>query len=644
MRSAALLSSLPLLLVVVSLGPARADNLLNCGTVPLLVERLHGAHVEYDKPQAEVDRRVVELYLERIDPSKSLLLESEAKEVEAALAQAVKDARDGRCMVLDSLHQRRLSWHRAMEKYVRGAVKAPGFGLKKDVELIVDPDDRARPKTDAERNDLRDKLIQFQLANYLVTGTELAEAKKRLVHRYELITKRISELTPADIYSDFLDTMATALDPHTTYFSQDALEDFRISMALSLEGIGAVLTSRDGYTIINEIVKGGAADREGTLKAKDKIIAVAQGPKAEAVQTIDMALRDVVRMIRGKKGTKVTLTIMRKAEKVETFNVTIVRDKIDLAESAADLRWEERTVDGRKLKLAILDLPSFYGGSSPGSRQCAEDVEKLLAKAKAEGADGLLLDLSKNGGGVLQHAVDITGFFLGSGAVVATEGPDSPREALEDRDPRVQWDGPLVVLLSRASASASEILAGAMKDYRRAVLVGDTQTFGKGTVQKIVSLPPGFGALKVTTSLFFRPGGQSTQNVGVPVDVVVPSAFNSPEVGESTRPYALPTRTIPAFLSRTVNPGDAWKPLSDDTLKRLAARSKERVAANAEIAETQKKIKEAEAKKTVKIGELLAEGDGSEDEDKEDEDDKKLDAQALEALNVLVDLVNEQRS
>jgi carboxyl-terminal processing protease len=324
-----------------------------------------------------------------------------------------------------------------------------------------------------------------------------------------------------------------------------------------------------------------------------------------------MPLRDAVALIRGKKGTKVGLTVLRQGEKTERFSIEIVRDTIDLEEQAAKLHFEERDVDGRKMKLAVLDLPSFYGDVDPTKRQCTDDVAKLLAQVRKEKADGLLLDLSRNGGGLLQHAVEISGYFLREGDVVAIENGHGQKQVLRDRDDSVLYNGPMVVAVSRVSASAAEILAGALKDYQRAVIVGDDHTFGKGTVQTVSTLPPGEGALKITTGLFFRPGGQSTQHSGVSSDVTMPSFLvgADDDFGEKTQPYSLPPESIAPFLSDDANAQagpEHWQRITPGTVAVLAERSKRRVDKDSEFTELREKIAEAKANNgIVRLSEIL---------------------------------------
>ena len=641
-----------------SLAPPPADagqgfSALTCDALDPLLDKLHDSHLVVKKPTAEHKARVVEIMMESLDPLRVNMLEEEAEAMEKELLKATNHVARGDCTELDVLLDARRNWMRTMEEFVHETVNKKKFALDESVELFVDPDDRPRPATRAEQKELWRKQIHWDLARHLAAGKDLDEAKRRVEHRYELITRRMEELDLADIYTLFLSANAHAMDPHSSYFSADQLEDFRISMELSLEGIGAVLTQDDGYTVVKEVVAGGAAAREGTLQVDDRIVAVTQGGEDDSIDVIDMALSDVVRLIRGKKGTLVTLSVLREdAAGVVSKEIDIVRDAIDLEEQAAKITYETRSIGGRDVKLAVLDLPGFYGGRG-AARQADRDVKRLLEEARKEGAEGLVLDLSQNGGGLLDHAVTISGFFLGTGPVVGVEGVGESR-VLSDKDPDVQWDGPLVVLTSRASASASEIVAGALKAHRRAVVVGDASTFGKGSVQNMEGLPPGFGALKVTTALFFSPDGTSNQNVGVPADVVVRSVYDRPEAGEKDLPYALATAETNPMRGGRPNPDGAghWAPVVGDVVEQLAAASKERLAENESMRKVEELLaKASERKATIKVSELLAVDDdtaedGSPDaspKDEEAEAEELLSVQRDEAVNVLADLVELQK-
>jgi carboxyl-terminal processing protease len=602
-RAVPLFGALALAGMLLAAAPASAT--LSCDRVPELLRSYLDKHYTFRYLNDELRNRTVESYIKRLDPSKSLFLVSEKEALAAKLQSVFHDVRRGDCKTLLEIRDEVIRHYVDAEKFTAAYVGDDAYALDESVELIIDPERRARPKTPAERDDLSRRLIHFQMSNYLTNGEELAEAKRKLIHRYELMTKRARELSEEDVYASFLDAFAGALDPHSNYLPADAVEDFQIGMELSLEGIGVALTSRDGYSIVEKIIPGGAADRTGGIAPGDKIIAVAQA-EGEFTDIIDMDLRDVVRLIRGKRGTTVRLSILRQAERTERLIVSIERDEIKLEDQAAALRFE--TIDdgdGKPLKLAVLELPSFYGGRNPTERQSSRDMRELLRKVKAEKADGLLLDLSRNGGGLLDNSVEIAGFFIRNGGVVAVKDSYSKVQVLSDPDESLLYDGPMVLLTSRVSASASEIVAGAMKDYRRAIVVGDDHTFGKGTVQSMVQLPKELGALKVTTALFFRPGGSSTQHAGVEADIVFPSLYSANQLGEKHQDYSLPGQKIDSFLdtasSPTANQSQevSWQLVTPELVARLADLSAKRVSESEDFAEIVRQIRETEEKQGV---------------------------------------------
>jgi carboxyl-terminal processing protease len=632
--------------------PARATA-LTCEALPNLVDAILQNHVKYRKLDEGLEVRAVDAYVKRLDPSHTLLLEKDVTELKQSLRPVFTEIQEGKCDRLKKTQLGMVTRYHDMESYFRSLVERQGYQIDSKVSLITDPEKRGYPKTVDERNELYQKLAHFQMSNYVSAGTSLEEAKKQLVHRYELLSKQAAEQKTEEVYTAFLDSFASSLDPHSNYLSADDVEDFQIGMGLSLEGIGLALSSRDGYVVVEEVIAGGAAERQQSIKRKDKIIAVTQ-EGAAPMNVIDMPLRDVVKLIRGKKGTPVELTVLRQGDTTERFNTTIVRDKINLEEQAAKLRFETRQVDGKTFKLAILELPSFYGDRDSSKRQSIRDVEELLGQAEKEKADGLLLDLSRNGGGLLEHAVGISGLFLRKGPMVAVQHSPSQTQMLPDPDGEIRYSGPLVVLTSRASASASEILAGALKDYKRAVIVGDDHTFGKGTVQSVVPLREGLGALKITTALFFRPGGESTQLAGVPADVVIPSQFDLSEFGEGTQPYSLPGQKIDAFASPAANgvaPEDGhYQPVTPDVVKALAGRSQSRIAQSTEFAEMAKKRDEAKKNQgLIRLDQI--EKDKKEDEDADAKETtasaraaaREKSPQVQEAVTILADLVSLQQ-
>lgn len=588
-------------------GPARAAG-LECkqlGSLFLVYLQLHFSTRELTP---EVKAAAADEFLKNIDPAKNLLLEAEAEAMKKSLLEVFDTSPIGICGALDAAYALVVRRVEEDEKLARELLAKADFKLDETVELVVDADTRGYPKTQAERQDLLKKLLQFQLANLTLTDMTLADARKSLGHRYELVTRRVKErVEKGELVTLFAKCFASGLDPHTSYLSKEDLEDFQISMKLSLEGIGVMLGQDDGFPTVEEVVPGGAMDKLNILKPKDKITAVAQQGE-NPVSVVDMDIRSVVKLIRGKKGSPVTLTILRQGAKNESFNVTCIRDKIEVKDAAASVTYETRTVAGKPVKVAIIDLPTFYGGNDKEGRSSSNDMRRLLEEAKQSGAQGLVLNLSRNGGGLLEEAVRIAGLFLKTGSVVATESSDGSRRVLDDTEADVVWTGPVLLLTSRMSASASEILAGALKDYHRAIVAGADHTFGKGTVQVLSPLSDGMGAIKVTRGMFFLPGGSSTQHIGVASDIEVPSVFNGEDVGEKKMPRSLKPRTTPRFLSGEVygnEPATQWQSVTQQTVRRLAELSRARVDKDADFAKTKKDLEEGRKKGPLKLSELL---------------------------------------
>ena len=356
----------------------------------------------------------------------------------------------------------------------------------------------------------------------------------------------------------YLNAFTQAYDPHSDYMSPHNAEDFDIAMKLSLVGIGALLSSEDGAAKVERLIAGGPAERDGRLKPGDKIVAVAQGDAAP-VDIMHLPLNKAVRMIRGEKGTKVVLSVIPASDSTGSTlaKIDLIRDEVKLEEQAAKSEVREvKGADGVSRTLGVITLPEFYadmkGEATKGeeARSSARDVKRLVGELKEKGVQGIVLDLRNNGGGSLSEAVEMTGEFIDSGPVVQVK--DQKRlHILSDPDPDIAYDGPLIVLVNRMSASASEILAAALQDYGRALVVGDTKTHGKGTVQTLTNLSnadPALGSLKITTASFFRIAGGSTQLNGVTPDIVISSALDEMELGEEFLPHALKWSTVyPAF-------------------------------------------------------------------------------------------------
>jgi len=619
---------------IASTGTAQAGN-LSCAVLPQLFNLYFRFHYVHRSMTEEIKEHTVDQFIKAIDPSKTLLLQGQIDSLKKNLLGTFKTMDEGNCKAIDEAQELLVKGVEENEKFAKEFLNDK-YALDENAELVTDPDKRKFSKDLDEKKSLLKKMIHFQIANEMLSKTKLPEAKKNVIHRYELDTKRTKEKKLSDREVDFAESFALALDPHSSYMSADSLEEFRIQMQLSLEGIGASLSSQNGFTLVEEIIPGGAADRAKVLQPKDKIIAVAQaGQKPENV--VDLDLQEVVKKIRGKKGTKVTLTVLRQGETNKTFDVTIVRDKIDIKESAAKLTYETKKAGDKSFKIGVIDLPSFYGGGREG-RSSAEDMRKLVLEARRNKVDGLVIDLSRNGGGLLDDAVKIAGLFLKRGPVVATKGSDQKIDLLADRDEDVAFNGPLMLLTSRLSASASEILAGALKDYHRAMIVGSDHTYGKGTVQVVSDLPQGLGAMKVSTGMFFIPGGNSTQHQGVESDIELPSVFSTDDIGEKTMDYSLPPQKIPAFVGNDANgdePARHWKPVDADTVKKLKKLSQDRVAKDPKFAEIQKNIDDAKKNKgVIRLAEMKKKAE--EENKKDDKKDKNRKTRLKETQAPLV--------
>lgn len=629
---------------------------LSCPLMPFILRKYLVDHVVSHSLNDELKKQTVEQYIKGLDSFKVLLLEEDLKKIRNELGNIFDTMKSGNCAVLSQVQEIALKRAQEVEKSAR-SILGKDYKLDDSAEFQMDPEKRSFPKTVKERDEFLKKYIHFQITNYLLSDTKLPEAKDLLIHRYELVTKRLKERKEDQQLAEFLKAFSAALDPHTTFFTADDLEEFKIDMRLSLEGIGASLSSQDGFTVVEEIIPGGAADKAKVLMPKDKIIAVAQGPEStgktssDFVPVIDMDLRDVVKLIRGKAKSEVRLTLLRQSgDKQERLTVTITRAKIDLKEQAAKISFEKRKVGAKVLKLGIIDLPSFYGEGEVGKRSSFTDMAKLLKQAKKEKVDGILLNLSRNGGGLLDDAVRIAGLFIKKGGVVATQNSQKNVEILADEDEATEYNGPLVILTSRLSASASEILAGSLRDYNRALVIGADHTFGKGTVQAVMPLPKELGAMKITTGIFFIPGGQSTQHQGVPGHIVLPSILNNDEIGEKSLDNSLPPQKIETFIGKDVNDDKAesrWSPITDDKVKAIAAASKERVAKDPKFQEILKDIEESKKNKgLIKLAEVKKRSEEerkkNKGKDKKSTSEKLKDADApqlREGLNILTDLI-----
>jgi carboxyl-terminal processing protease len=441
--------------------------------------------------------------------------------------------------------------------HARGLLKQ-GFDFSVDESLPINRDDPPWAADTAALDDLWRKRVKNDWLRLRLNGKADDEIVKTLDKRYARFEDRVRELDGEDIFQTFMNAYATAIEPHTAYLAPRSAENFAMQMRLSLEGIGAVLMREDEFTVVRSIVKGGPASQQGQLKVGDRISAVGQGDKGPMQDVIGWRVDDVVDLIRGPKGTTVTLDVLPADAPVDAkpVHIAIERDTVKLEQQAAKKTIIELPDGDTTRRIGVIMLPAFYHDfegqrrGDPDFRSSTRDVARLIGELKAERVEGIVLDLRDNGGGSLTEATNLTGLFIPTGPVVQVRDAQGRISVESDRDPNVLWDGPLAVMVNRTSASASEILAAALQDYGRALIVGQN-TYGKGTVQNMLDLDqvtqsdePRFGQVKLTIAQFFRVNGGSTQNRGVAPDIVFPSKIDEEVWGESAIDNALPWTSI----------------------------------------------------------------------------------------------------
>lgn len=479
-----------------------------------------------------------------------------------------------------------------------------------------------------------------------------------ILERYEQFQLTMESFDEEMLLQRYLSSFSQVYDPHSDYMSPSSVEDFDINMKLALVGIGAMLRPDDGAAKIMRLIPGGPAERDGRLKTGDKIVAVAQGDE-EPVSILHWPLYKAVRLIRGEKDTTVVLTVIPASDRTgtRTKKIDLVRDEVQLEEQAA--KSEVKTLkleDGRERKFGVINLPDFYADFTATSknlkdaRRASTDVRRLINGLNKEGIEGLILDLRNNGGGSLVEAIETAGLFISSGPIVQVKERERI-QVLPDADPDMDYDGPMIVLVNRLSASASEILAAALQDYKRAVIVGDTRTHGKGTVQTLMTLGDKKGSLKLTTAGFYRINGGSTQLKGVTPDIILPSYLDVLGVGEDSLEHALPWDTIRPAMYRT-HPG------LSKMVPMLAEQSRERIGNNEEFQAylgKRERLKERYETKTVSLSleDRLAEAEAEKEldeiqsgaflTDEGDEEEEDNDLILGEALHILSDMVDLQK-
>ena len=640
-------------LVLMAVPVVQAEDLITKPTraqkrVGILVaELMSRSHLSRRELDNEISNRAFDLYLERLDPTKSYFMQSDVDEFIVEKDQIADNVRLGNFDFGIKVYKRFLE--RVNERTeLANELAAAKHDFTIDEEMVTDSDAATYAKTEEEARDVWRKRIKYNLLVFRgdeeldkedrmnddadSDSKDMKKKKKKkkkemdpvekLQKRYVSFARRMRQTDTEDIIEMYVTSVTNSFDPHTSYMSRKSFENFIISLSLELEGIGATLSGNDeGYTVIRSVVPGGACDTQGGISVDDVIMEVGQGDEngnrvdpdlaeKNGVDFIDinsMKLDAVVGMIRGKAGTVVRLNVQSE-DGGDIRTVEITREKIKLEDSAAQGKVFEQglNADGSARKIGIIELPSFYADMSgrPGGRSTTTDVKKILERFNSESVDGVVLDLRKNGGGSLQEAIDCTGLFIDAGPVVQIKDASNQIVKLDDRNRGATWGKPVVVLTSKFSASASEILAGALQDYNRGIIVGDTTTHGKGTVQTLMDLnevifrmknPPNqYGALKITRSQFYRPNGDSTQKRGVLSDLVLPSVTDKMPIGESDLEYPVEFDKISSARYESYG----WA--SDEVKKALQIRSAKRVKASEKFAKRIRRIDEYVRQKDLK--------------------------------------------
>jgi len=585
-----LLLAVPVVFLTLAVGPrtvqAKSDAEQICVSVGRLLEEGHYSRHKLDD---EMSARFLRNYLELLDFSHLFFTQQDVDALSAKYGASLDDdvllGNLKPAYEIYDLYQKRVDERVAK---IKELLKEP-MDFKGDDTIELSRQKAPWPKDEAEADQLWRGRIASELLQEKLSEHPIEPGPQLVARRYDRIARNVHEEDKEEQVKLYLDALAQTYDPHSEYLSKADFKNFNIQMGLSLVGIGAMLRTEDGYAKIESLVPGGPAQMDGRLKVGDRITAVAQG-QADFVDVRDMRLDKVVEMIRGKKGTHVRLLAIpaNAPDPSQRKSVELVRDEIKLKdqEARADIIIK-KDENGNAVKLGWLTLPSFYADMDKRQKSTTRDVVALLKRLKKENIAGLVVDLRRNGGGSLEEAISLTGLFLKSGPIVQTKSSNGNIVVSSDPDSGIAYSGPLVVLTSRQSASASEIFAAALQDYGRAVVVGDKNTFGKGTVQTMLEIgrftsllgsrSQDDGVLKLTIQKFYRVAGGSTQLHGVASDIILPSLTDLPEFGEGALKNCLPYDEVPK--ARYTKWSDTH-PLFIEELKR---RSAERAKNNPEF-------------------------------------------------------------
>lgn len=562
-------------------------------------------------------REFIREYMQNIDIFKMFFTTADVQHFQDFFAQSSDIMlHQGTLLPAFSIYDKFISRARARLEWIKKRMGEP-FDLNQSATFKYDRSKENWPQNIAEADSLWDRRLTLDIVNEMLSfeqpaknkkgkkgkksaakekpdadganapkteAEKLAKAKQEVLKRYERIIDNYLKLDPIEVQELYLNALTEMYDPHSTFLSEYALEEFDIAIRNSLVGIGATLQEKDGYCSVVELLPGGPAQESKLIESGDKILAVGQGDDGEMVDVIGMKLRKIVRMIRGKENTKVRLLIEPSSNPSARKTITLVRKEIQLTTKLAKAAVYSVPLKDKTVPVGVIDLPAFYGESASenGAKgfSTSKNVEELLVKLHSFNVKGIILDLRRNGGGFLNEAIDLAGLFIKQGAVVQVRSASNRVNVLNDENSKVVWNGPLMILVSRLSASASEILAGALQDHKRAIVVGDAHTHGKGTVQTVCPLsrfdPEQKSAVKFTIQKWYAPNGKSIQLKGVTPDIVLPSIFDNMEFGEQYKDYALKWDSISPCNIGEVYAYGVGREKADELLKKLSEQSAER--------------------------------------------------------------------
>jgi carboxyl-terminal processing protease len=652
-----------------------------------VIDRYHYKKTPLDDAMST---KIMDRYLEMLDPNKSFFQQKDIDRFsvyKSSLDDALRKAKLEPAFEIFRVYRKRV------EDRVVYALRLvdSDFDFTVREDYLFNREDVPWAANRSEVDEIWRKRVKNDFLSLRMSGKQDKDIRETLHKRYEGLSRRVRQLDSDDVFQTFINAYTLSLEPHTSYMSPSVSENFDISMRLSLEGIGAVLRTRNEYTQVQKTVNGGPAKLSGQLRSGDRIVGIAQGEKGPMLDVVGWRLQDVVELIRGPKGTLVRLQILPKGAGADGPRkvVALVRNKIKLEDQAAK-QFVIEGLDGMEsTRIGVIEIPGFYRDfraqmrGDKDFRSTTRDVRKLLNELLDSGVDGIIVDLRQNGGGSLSEATELTGLFIQSGPVVQVKNAFGEIEIEEDSDPDLAYAGPLAVLVDRNSASASEIFAGAIQDYRRGIIIGEP-TFGKGTVQTLVDLDRfvrsddvHLGRLRLTMAQFFRVNGGSTQFRGVEPDIVFPTALGAADHGERSLDNALPWASVSAVpvsfqgvsaVQGVSTVAQLWDPhkhriandpgfqllmAEEETLEKI--KEKDRVTLleserKKEWEERENRLREQKNRFRISQGltplpdkDAAADADDEDDEDDEDENSLTSRIELNEAARILADYIRSSR-